>query len=80
MRGVFVAVAAAALFLPVALPAGAQAAAEKKLIQYGFDVQGPAYVAEHIREMEKKPFDGIMMPTGPNGFSHAFYNCDTTAR
>ena len=44
------------------------------LVQYGFDVQGPAYVAEHIREMEKKPFDGIMMRTGPNGFSHAFYN------
>jgi len=37
-------------------------AIQKKLIQLGWDIRRPAYVAEHIREMEKKtPFDGIMI-------------------
>jgi len=44
------------------LSAGAHGQANpKKLIEYGWDVRQPSYVAEHIREMEKKPFDGIMM-------------------
>lgn len=34
---------------------------EKKLLEYGWDVPHPSYVAEHIREMEERPFDGILM-------------------
>lgn len=34
---------------------------EKKLLEYGWDVPTPVYVAENIREMEKRPFDGILM-------------------
>ena len=35
--------------------------AKKKLIEYGWDVPTPAFVRDHIREMEKRPFDGLMM-------------------
>ncbi|NLO07995.1 MAG: hypothetical protein GX131_19410 [candidate division WS1 bacterium] len=33
----------------------------KKLLEYGWDVPKPSYVAEHIREMEERPFDGVLM-------------------
>lgn len=32
----------------------------KKLIEYGWDVPTPDYVRDHIQEMEKRPFEGIM--------------------
>jgi len=35
--------------------------ATKKLIEYGWDVPTPAFVRDHIREMEERPFDGLMM-------------------
>ncbi len=48
-------------------------AVPKKLIKLGWDLKSPAYVAEHIREMEKRPFDGIIIrPT----FGHTFYMVD----
>ena len=34
---------------------------EKKLIEYGWDVPKPSFVAEHIREMEQRPFEGLIM-------------------
>ena len=34
---------------------------EKKLIEYGWDVPKPSFVAENIREMEKRPFEGLIM-------------------
>ena len=34
---------------------------KKKLIKYGWDKPGPAYVREHVREMEQLPFDGVIM-------------------
>lgn len=34
---------------------------QKKLIEYGWDVPQPSYVADHIRDMEKRPFDGLIM-------------------
>jgi len=58
----------------VAASAADAAGREKKLIQYGWDVQQPAYVADNIRKMEKRPFDGIVVRTAPDGFSHVFYN------
>src|SRR5882724_4921689 len=33
---------------------------QKRLIEYGWDSQTPAFIAEHIREMEKRPFDGLI--------------------
>ena len=33
----------------------------KKLIEYGWDVPSPEYVRDHIREMEKRPFEGVIM-------------------
>lgn len=40
--------------------AQAQELPKKKLIQYGWDYRYPDYIRENIREMEKKPFDGII--------------------
>lgn len=62
-----------ALAAGIAAPAPGEGEA-KKLVQYGWDVQFPGYVAANIREMEKKPFDGIMMRTDRTSFSHVFYN------
>ena len=39
----------------------------KKVVEYGWDVPTPAYVAEHIRDMEKRPFDGILFRLGGKG-------------
>jgi len=33
---------------------------QKKLIEYGWDSQTPAFIAEHIRDMEQRPFDGLI--------------------
>ncbi len=45
----------------------------KKLVKMGWDLRPPSYVAEHIREMEERPFDGIFIrPT----FGHTFYMVD----
>ncbi len=49
------AVAATALAQPGRLPA------TKKLIEYGWDVPQPVFVAANIAAMEKRPFDGIIM-------------------
>lgn len=32
----------------------------KKLIEYGWDVPAPSFIADHIREMEQRPFDGLI--------------------
>jgi len=45
----------------------------KKLIEYGWGVRQPSYVSEHIREMEKKPFDGIILGDHAN-FSDVFWH------
>jgi len=49
-------------------------AIKKKLIQYGWDIKHPAYVAKNIREMEKKPFDGIILSAGHDSFSDFFWH------
>jgi hypothetical protein len=54
------------ILLLIVMPALASAdpgrlPASKKLIEYGWDVPFPAFVAENIRQMEKRPFDGIIM-------------------
>lgn len=45
---------ASAIAQPSRLPA------TKKLIEYGWDVPNPQFVADNIREMEKRPFDGVI--------------------
>lgn len=42
----------------------------KKIVEYGWDVPYPDFVRDNIREMEKRPFDGIVFRT--KDFNHAF--------
>ena len=56
-----------ALFACVGLAAGTAdtpAALDKKLIQYGWGIPTTPYVKDHIREMEKRPFDGLIFRLG----------------
>ena len=53
-----------------ALPAASQQLPRKKLIEYGWDVPYPEFVKQHIREMEQKPFDGIIFRV--HDYSNAF--------
>lgn len=46
--------------------------ATKKLIEYGWDVPTPAYVKDHIQEMEKRPFDGVIMRLAGRGRGNIF--------
>ena len=64
------------IVLMVTLPSKVHGQAiPKKLVELGWDLRPPSYVAKHIREMEKRPFDGIMIrPT----FGHTFYMVDLT--
>src|SRR5689334_8371251 len=38
----------------------AEVIARKKLIEFGWDEPGPAFMRDHIAEMEKTPFDGCV--------------------
>jgi hypothetical protein len=56
------------LLFPVnALP---QQRPKKKIVEYGWDVPYPDFARDNIREMEKRPFDGIIFRT--KGFDHIF--------
>lgn len=48
----------------------------KKLIEYGWDVPYPDFVKQHVREMEERPFDGIVfrLRGGMNVFLHKPYD------
>ena len=53
---------AGALAAGFALAAGAWASPmPKKIIQFGWGVPDTAYLREHLREMEKLPFDGVVL-------------------
>ncbi len=52
---------AAAPPLPKAPQGGKPSVARKKIIQYGHDAPSPAFVREHVRDMEKRPFDGVVI-------------------
>jgi len=43
---------------------------KKKIIEYGWDVPYPDFVRDNIRQMEKRPFEGIIFRT--KGFDHIF--------
>jgi len=54
-------VACSAIALPgQALGDSTAVTSGKKIVEYGWDVPSPAYIADHIREMEKRPFDGVL--------------------
>ena len=59
-----VAAAAIAMAVGANVPAAAQSGGartlDKKLIEYGWDVPFPDFVRDNIREMEKRPFDGLI--------------------
>lgn len=46
--------------------------ASKKLIEYGWDVPTPAFVADNVAEMEKRPFDGLIMRVAGKGRGNVF--------
>ena len=48
----------------------AQQRPRKKIVEYGWDVPYPDFVRNNIRQMEKRPFEGIIFRT--KGFNHAF--------
>ena len=48
----------------------AQPRLKKKIIEYGWDVPYPDFVRDNIREMEKRPFEGLIFRT--KGFDHVF--------
>jgi hypothetical protein len=48
----------------------AQSRPKKKIVEYGWDVPYPDFVRDNIREMEKRPFEGIIFRT--KGFDHVF--------
>ncbi|MBN1506079.1 MAG: hypothetical protein JW955_04490 [Sedimentisphaerales bacterium] len=50
--------------------ASGQSRLKKKIIEYGWDVPYPDFVRDNIREMEKRPFEGIIFRT--KGFDHVF--------
>lgn len=50
--------------------ADGQPRARKKVIEYGWDVPYPDFVEQNIQEMEKRPFDGMILRT--KRFDHAF--------
>jgi len=60
-----------AALLCICLPLAAQiehaGPPPKRLLEYGWDVPQPDFVAEHIREMEQRPFDGLLMRVGRLG-------------
>lgn len=57
--------------LLVALPAfGQYDRPAKKVVEYGWDVPLPDFVRQHIKEMERKPFDGLVFRT--KDYNHAF--------
>jgi len=45
---------------PSSSPAQGVRALDKKLIEYGWDVPFPDFVRANIKEMEKRPFDGLI--------------------
>jgi hypothetical protein len=48
----------------------AQSRVKKKIVEYGWDVPYPDFVRDNIRQMENRPFEGIIFRT--KGFDHAF--------
>ena len=40
---------------------GAAATPQKKIIEWGWDTTNASYIRDHIREIEKAPFDGLVL-------------------
>jgi len=61
VRTVLTTTIVACLCIPVFAQIDHAGPPQKKLLEYGWDVPRPSYVAENIGEMEERPFDGILM-------------------
>jgi hypothetical protein len=59
-----------AAFCLLCSTATAQSRLKKKIVEYGWDVPYPDFVRDNVREMEKRPFEGIIFRT--KGFDHVF--------
>lgn len=73
----------------VALAQPGRLPATKTLIEYGWDVPSPAYLRDHIGQMEERPFDGVIMRLEGKGrglifsggkWDQAHYQADQEAR
>jgi len=61
----------AAMLMLIALPSGAQQI-QKKLIETGFDSPSPKLLLQNLKEIEKMPFDGVMIEAaGTDDKGHA---------
>ena len=49
------------------LPPYSEAAADQKIIEWGWGTPNPVYVRDHVRDMEKLPFDGLVLDLTANG-------------
>src|SRR5881394_2413821 len=62
----------------------AEVVTDKKLIEFGWDEPGPAFMREHFAEMEQTPFDGCVFhvdytkPTNGSG-SFTWESCGSRA-
>jgi hypothetical protein len=69
--------------LPILVsPSTAQTRPAAKLIEYGWDAPRPEFVRTHIREMEQRPFDGVIMRLSDGGgdiFRPQAWDADTLA-
>ena len=54
------------LILLFAAPLKAQQKLKKKIVEIGWDIPEPRFIRDNIREMEKRPFDGIVFQTDEN--------------
>lgn len=52
--------ATAAAYAQTVTTASTAPALSKKMVEYGWDVPTPDFIRAHIREMEQRPFDGLL--------------------
>ncbi len=70
------------LSMSLAFPLAAQAQSpplhvhDKKIIEFGWDAPTPGFVKSHLADMEKRPFDGLVLFPGrgvPNLFKPSIW-------
>src|SRR6266576_3716967 len=69
LRGLFSLLASSATLV------GAAELKTKKLIEFGWDEPGTSFMREHIAEMERAPFDGVVFDAEarkPDGHKYRF--------
>jgi hypothetical protein len=59
------------LAVPPSMARADRPASAVKMIEYGWDTPGPQFVRDHIGDMERRPFDGVVMRL-PHGGGDVF--------